>query len=286
VSPGGPSAREERVTERSAVHRPILQKRRKRDSRRSAGSICACFLVCNPVLTLAAGTDASARLASLRRESITLERDPSGALIMPEKKTIEKAQRDLQRGKSASTAAGEFVHEEIDHIRRGKHGARSTKQAIAIGLSKARRAGVPLPTPSAGQASESTRRSAQRDSEIGKGTRVPRPSAKRRRASRERLKREPRAAASKQALSRQAKAAAARRRRTKTTSTTNPRSASSTKRARSSTKRTPRTSSTKRTPRTSSTKRTPRRSSATRTSTARRAGSSSSSRRARSSASS
>ena len=66
---------------------------------------------------------------------------------MPEKKTSEKAKQDLREGKSASTAAGEFVHEEIDHIRHGKHGARSAKQAIAIGLSKARRAGVPLPPP-------------------------------------------------------------------------------------------------------------------------------------------
>ena len=64
---------------------------------------------------------------------------------MPEKRTVERARRDLRRGKSPSTAAGEFVKEEIDHIREGKHGAKSAKQAIAIGLSKARRAGVPLP---------------------------------------------------------------------------------------------------------------------------------------------
>lgn len=133
---------------------------------------------------------------------------------MPERKTIEKAKRDLKRGKSASTAAGEFVHEEIEHIRAGKHGARSTKQAIAIGLSKARRAGVPLPPPEAGQTSEGTLRSAARDVEVGQGKRPRRTSVKRGRATTRALKREPRAAASKKALSRQAKATATRRRRT------------------------------------------------------------------------
>jgi len=139
---------------------------------------------------------------------------------MPEKKTIERAKRDLKQGKSASTAAGEFVHEEIDHIRHGKHGARSAKQAIAIGLSKARRAGIPLSAPRQGATSESTRRSAQRDIEVGQGVRQRRPSAKRRRAATRALKREPRAAASKTALSRHAKAVSARRRRsTKAAST-------------------------------------------------------------------
>jgi hypothetical protein len=131
---------------------------------------------------------------------------------MPEKKTLGRAKRDLKQGKSASTAAGEFVHEEIDHIRQGKHGARSTKQAIAIGLSKARRAGVPLPAPAAQRTSQRTRRAAQRDVEVGQGTRKRRPSAKRRRAATAALKREPRAAASKTALSRHAKATAPRRR--------------------------------------------------------------------------
>jgi len=134
---------------------------------------------------------------------------------MPEKKTIEKARKDLKQGKSASTAAGEFVHEEIEHIRQGKHGARSARQAIAIGLSKARRAGVPLRVPEAGQTSESTRRSAQRDTEVGQGKRKRRASAKRSRAMSRRLKREPRTAASTTALSRQAKAAAGRRRQSK-----------------------------------------------------------------------
>ena len=81
---------------------------------------------------------------------------------MPEKQTIEKARADKRAGKAASTQAGEFVHEEIDHIRSGKHGARSAKQAIAIGLSKARRAGVKLPPPAKGTTSAATRESAKR----------------------------------------------------------------------------------------------------------------------------
>src|SRR5437867_9644857 len=81
---------------------------------------------------------------------------------MPERQTIERARRDKRQGKSASTQAGEFVREEIHHIRSGKHGARSAKQAIAIGLSKARRAGGHLPPPAKGKASEKTRRSAAR----------------------------------------------------------------------------------------------------------------------------
>jgi hypothetical protein len=81
---------------------------------------------------------------------------------MPRKSTVDRAKADLRAGKKPSTAAGEFVREEIEHIRGGKHGARSTKQAIAIGLSKARRAGVPLALPKKGRVSERTRRSAQR----------------------------------------------------------------------------------------------------------------------------
>ena len=80
---------------------------------------------------------------------------------MPEKKTVERAERAKRQGKRPSTQAGEFVHEEIEHIRKGKHGARSAKQAIAIGLSKARRAGVPLKPPGKGQAKKRTRRSAE-----------------------------------------------------------------------------------------------------------------------------
>jgi hypothetical protein len=133
---------------------------------------------------------------------------------MPEKKTKQKAKKALRQGKRASTAAGEFVHEEIEHVREGKHGARSTKQAIAIGLSKARRAGVPLKPPRPGQTSKRTRRAAERDVAKGRAARkggAKKPSPKRSRASTRRLKREGRGAASRRALSRQAKQAARRR---------------------------------------------------------------------------
>src|SRR3954447_25530397 len=86
---------------------------------------------------------------------------------MPTKSTTKKAKEDLREGKSPTTAAGEFVHEEIEHVREGKHGARSPKQAIAIGLSKARRAGIPLKAPAKGKTSESTRHKAERDYEKG-----------------------------------------------------------------------------------------------------------------------
>jgi len=132
---------------------------------------------------------------------------------MPEKATKERAQRALREGKRPSTAAGEFVREEIEHVREGKHGARSTKQAIAIGLSKARRAGVPLKPPAKGQVKEATRRSAQRAYEIGQGRHPRSSSAKRSAAARTALKREPRRAASKRALAKQAKQSAGRRRR-------------------------------------------------------------------------
>jgi hypothetical protein len=135
---------------------------------------------------------------------------------MPEKRTIEKAKKDLREGKSPTTAAGEFVHEEIEHIRQGKHGARSTKQAIAIGLSKARRAGVRLPTPRKGQASARTRRAAKRDNATGQGKRkASRPSRKRSAAALRALKRAPRRAASRKALSRHAKQTATARKRTR-----------------------------------------------------------------------
>jgi hypothetical protein len=133
---------------------------------------------------------------------------------MPEKTTLKRARADLRAGKSPTTAAGEFVREEIEHIRRGKHGARSTEQAIAIGLSKARRAGVPLKPPKKGQTKKSTRKSAKRDYEIGQGRRKPsRPSRKRSKAMSKRLKREGRSAASPSALSRHAKRAARKRSR-------------------------------------------------------------------------
>jgi len=76
---------------------------------------------------------------------------------MPDRKTMERAAEDKREGKAPTTQAGEFVREEMHHIREGKHGARSTKQAIAIGLSKARRAGVKLPAPKKGTVSEETR---------------------------------------------------------------------------------------------------------------------------------
>jgi hypothetical protein len=134
---------------------------------------------------------------------------------MPEKKTLERAKEDLREGKRPSTAAGEFVREEMHHIRAGKHGAQSTKQAIAIGLSKARRAGVPLEPPGEGTTSQRTRESAARAYEIGQGKREPRaPSGKRARAISRALKREGSRAASKAALSRQAKRSARQRQRT------------------------------------------------------------------------
>jgi len=131
---------------------------------------------------------------------------------MPEKKTIERAKRDKAQGKAPTTQAGEFVREEMEHIRKGKHGARSTKQAIAIGLSKARRAGVNLPPPKKGTTSEATRKRAQRELAKGQATKKAKPSAKRSQARRQALKRESRSVASKSALSKQAKQAAARRR--------------------------------------------------------------------------
>ena len=103
---------------------------------------------------------------------------------MPEKRTVEKAKEDLREGKSPTTAAGEFVHEEMDHIREGKHGARSTKQAIAIGLSEARRAGVPLKPPPKGRTSRRTRQSAKRAYEVGQKKRKQKsPSRRRSRAT-------------------------------------------------------------------------------------------------------
>jgi hypothetical protein len=133
---------------------------------------------------------------------------------MPEKETLRRARRDKRQGKAPSTQAGEFIREEMEHIREGKHGARSSKQAIAIGLSKARRAGVDLPPPKRGQAKRKTRQSAARDYARGHGEPAKRrPSAKRSRASVQALKRESRSAASHTALSRQAHSAARRRSR-------------------------------------------------------------------------
>jgi hypothetical protein len=132
---------------------------------------------------------------------------------MPDKRTIEKARQDKRAGKSASTQAGEFVREEIHKIRRGQHGARSAKQAVAIGLSEARRAGVALPPPKRGQTSERTRKSAQYAYDAGQHKRRPRQRPRVSRAVSRVLKREPRGTASHAALSRQARTAAARRTR-------------------------------------------------------------------------
>ena len=122
---------------------------------------------------------------------------------MPERQTVKKAKSKLRHGRSPSTAAGEFVREEIHHVREGKHGARSTKQAIAIGLSKARRAGIPLGTPKRGP--RSTKRAAKRDLATGQHRRKPRShSAARARAVTRALKREPRRAGSHDALARHA----------------------------------------------------------------------------------
>ena len=128
---------------------------------------------------------------------------------MPDKETLRRARQDAAQGKSASTQAGEFVREEIEHVREGKHGARSTKQAIAIGLQKARRAGVDLPPPAKGTASERTRKSAENAIEEGRAHK--KPSARRSRAMRKALKHEGHSAASRKALSRQATSAARRR---------------------------------------------------------------------------
>jgi Family of unknown function (DUF6496) len=117
---------------------------------------------------------------------------------MPEKKTLERARKAKREGKAPSTQAGEFVHEEIEHIREGKHGARSTKQAIAIGLSKARRAGVKLSPPKKGRASTRTRKQAQRDLVRAKSSRKASPA--RSRARLRALKREGRSAASSSAV--------------------------------------------------------------------------------------
>src|SRR5882724_3869515 len=123
---------------------------------------------------------------------------------MPEQKTLQRAKEDMREGKAPSTQAGEFVREEMHHVREGKHGARSTKQLIAIGLSKARRAGVKLRPPKKGTASRKTRRSAELAYRAGQSAPRKKPSAKRSRAIKGALKRERRSAASRRALSSQA----------------------------------------------------------------------------------
>lgn len=147
--------------------------------------------------------------ATIRFVFMQAEVRRKGRPHMPEKETLERAREDKREGKAASTQAGEFVREEIEHIREGKHGARSTKQAIAIGLSKARRAGVDLPPSKT--ASKETKEQAKRDLKKATKGGAKKTSAKRSRAMRAALKREGHSAASKTALSRQAKAAAKKR---------------------------------------------------------------------------
>ena len=130
---------------------------------------------------------------------------------MPEEEVVEQARKDEEEGKAPSTQAGEFVREEMHHVREGKHGARSPQQAIAIGLSKARRAGVKLRAPKRGKTSAETRRKAQRDLRRGKTSRRRKPAAKRSRAISRALKREGRTAASRKSLSRQARSSARKR---------------------------------------------------------------------------
>lgn len=127
---------------------------------------------------------------------------------MPDEQTVKRARKARSEGKAPSTQAGDFVREEIHHVREGKHGARSSKQAIAIGLSKARR-GVELPPPEEGAAPEKTREQVERELRNGKS--ATKPSSKRSRARKKALKREPHKAASKAALSRHAKSAAHKR---------------------------------------------------------------------------
>jgi hypothetical protein len=131
--------------------------------------------------------------------------------VMPEKETIRRAKKDKAEGKAPSTQAGEFIREQIEHIREGKHGARSTRQAIAIGLSEARRAGVKLPPPKPGQASEKTRHSAERADQQGQSGHSHKTSAKRSRATTKALKREGHEAASSESLSKHAKEQARQR---------------------------------------------------------------------------
>jgi hypothetical protein len=130
---------------------------------------------------------------------------------MPDKSTTKRAKEDLRQGKSPSTAAGEFVDEEIEHVREGKHGAHSPQQAIAIGLSKARRAGIPLKAPTKGKTKERTRKNAERAYEKGQSHAAEKPSPRASRAREKVLKEEPRSTASHRSLSAQSRAASRRR---------------------------------------------------------------------------
>jgi hypothetical protein len=122
-------------------------------------------------------------------DDIAIAQYAAKEVFMPEKQTMKRARRAKREGKAPSTQAGQFVREEIHHIREGKHGARSTKQAIAIGVSKARRAGVKLTPPRKGKVSESTRRNAERDYQASHKKKSP-SSGRRSKARQRALKRE------------------------------------------------------------------------------------------------
>lgn len=145
----------------------------------------------------------------IREKECVAKGATEGSTTMPERRTIERAKEDLSEGKAPSTAAGEFVHEEIEHVREGKHGARSPQQAIAIGLSKARRAGIPLKPPKSG--SKDVRERAEREYEEGQKHPGRKPAASRSHGRKRALKREPTSTASHASLSRQSKQASARR---------------------------------------------------------------------------
>jgi hypothetical protein len=130
---------------------------------------------------------------------------------MPEKETLERVKQDQREGKSPNTQAGEFVREEMHHIREGKHGLRSPEQAIAIGLSKARRAGVKLAPPKKGTTSPEVRAKAERDSKRSRGSNNNRPSARHSGATIHALKKEGRSSASHSALGTHARSAARKR---------------------------------------------------------------------------
>ena len=156
--------------------------------------------------TRSLGRKSVARQAACVRRTASLMEE-----LMPEKETIERARKDAREGKSPSTQAGEFVREEMHHIREGKHGARSPEQAIAIGLSKARRAGVKLPKPRRGTVSARTRRQAARDLAKGRVGAKRSVSKRRSRAVTKTLKREGRSAATPRALAKHARSAARKR---------------------------------------------------------------------------
>lgn len=157
------------------------------------------------LMTKPAGSAISARRPALYRQHSIKEK------VMPDPKAVARAREDAREGKSPSTQAGEFIREEMHHIREGKHGARSTKQAIAIGLSEARRAGVKLPPPRRGTTSARTRRNAERAYKQGQSGKGRHPSPKRSNATLKALRREGRSAASREALSKQARTVAQRR---------------------------------------------------------------------------